>query len=75
MYIGLMKDSWELKDLVSVGPATLKDFDDLGITLMEQLIDKDARELFENLQLIKEQKLDPNSVDLYRFRLSATGVG
>ena len=61
-----MTDERKLIDLTSVGPATLADFEDLGITEVEHLIDKDARELFERLQRHKGQKLDPCCEDVYR---------
>jgi nucleotidyltransferase/DNA polymerase involved in DNA repair len=61
-----MNKQCKLTDLVSVGPATLGDFDDLGITEIEHLVDKDARELFEQLQEIKGQKLDRCCEDVFR---------
>jgi len=61
-----VNDNRKLKDLTSVGPATLADFEDLGITEVEQLIDKDASELFRSLQRLKGQKLDPCCEDVFR---------
>ncbi len=61
-----MADKRTLIDLVSVGPATLVDFEDLGITEVEHLLDKDARELFESLQQLKGQRVDPCCEDVFR---------
>jgi hypothetical protein len=55
-----------LIDLTSVGPATLVDFEDLGITEVEHLVDKNARTLFKELQLLKGQRLDPCCEDVFR---------
>ena len=61
-----MSDNRQLLDLISVGPATLADLEDLGITEVEHLINKDARELFEQLQEIKGRRLDPCCEDVFR---------
>ena len=61
-----MTDSRKLSDLVSVGPATLRDLEDLGITEVSHLIDRDAIELFDQLQEIKGQKLDRCCQDVFR---------
>lgn len=61
-----MVDKRRLRDLTSVGPATLADFEDLGITEVDHLIDKDARELFERLQQLRGQKVDPCCEDVFR---------
>jgi hypothetical protein len=61
-----MTDIRELIELTSVGPATLADLEDLGITEVDHLIDKSAGELFEELQQLKGQKLDPCCEDVFR---------
>ena len=61
-----MTDGRQLQDLISVGPATLADLRELGIAKIEQLIDKDAVELFNQLQQIKGQKLDRCCEDVFR---------
>lgn len=61
-----MTETRKLTDLVSVGPATAAGFEDLGITEVEQLIDKDATELFEQLQQLKGQKVDRCCEDVFR---------
>ena len=61
-----MDDERKLKDLVSVGPAFLALFEDLGITEVEHLITCDARELFQRLQQLKGQRYDPCCEDVFR---------
>ncbi len=61
-----MTEKRKLIDLVSVGPATLADFGDLGITEVEQLITADHHNLFQRLQQLKGQKLDPCCEDVFR---------
>ena len=55
-----------LIDLVSVGPATVADFEDLGITEVEHLLDKNAHELWERLGEIKGARVDPCCEDVFR---------
>ncbi|MCH7879505.1 MAG: hypothetical protein IH914_09365, partial [candidate division Zixibacteria bacterium] len=52
-------DMRALSDLESVGPATLSDLEELGITEVLHLLDKDARDLFTSLQKLKGRRLDP----------------
>lgn len=62
-----MTDPRKLIDLVSVGPAILADFEDLGITEVEHLIKQDAVDLFERLKEIKGLKyLDRCCEDVFR---------
>ena len=65
-YCTPMTDSRKLIDLVSVGPATVADFDELGITKVRQLVGKDASKLFIRLQRIRGQKLDPCCQDVFQ---------
>lgn len=64
--IAFVADKRRLSDLTSVGPATLADFEDLGITEVDHLINKDARELFERLQQLRGRKVDPCCEDVFR---------
>jgi predicted RecB family nuclease len=41
-----MKNTRELKDLISIGPAMLRDFKLLGIRSVEQLAKQDAKKLY-----------------------------
>lgn len=61
-----MAEKRKLIDLVSVGPATLADFRELGITEVQQLKTADHRELFQRLQKLKGQKIDPCCEDVFR---------
>ena len=61
-----MADTRQLKDLVSVGPATLADFEQLGITNVGQLARQNADKLFTRLQYIKGEPLDPCCHDVFR---------
>ena len=56
----------ELIDLVSVGPAVLECLEDLGITEVAQLVDKDATELYEELKVIRKVRIDPCVHDVFR---------
>ena len=58
------KESRQLKDLYSVGPATIRDLKLLGITRVEQLAGKDARELYERLGKLMGKRCDPCMLDV-----------
>ena len=59
-------DKRALSDLESVGPATLSDLEELGITEVSHLLNKDARDLFTNLQKLKGRRLDSCCEDVFR---------
>jgi hypothetical protein len=61
-----MSDNRKLADLVSVGKATLADFEKLRITSVSQLARQDADRLFARLQLIKGHPVDPCCHDVFR---------
>lgn len=65
-YIVAMTDKRKLIDLVSVGPATVADLEDLGITEVEHLINKDARDLFGRLHELRGARVDPCVEDVFR---------
>jgi len=54
-----------LKDLVSIGPAALKDFEVLGIETLEQLAQCDARSLYEKLGELTSGLHDPCVEDVF----------
>ncbi len=54
-----------LKDLVSVGPAPLKDFDVLGIKTINQLAKQDAHALYKKLCKMTQVKHDPCAEDVF----------
>jgi nucleotidyltransferase/DNA polymerase involved in DNA repair len=45
----MKKDSRELKDLISIGPAMLRDFELLKIRTVEQLAKQDPKKLYARL--------------------------
>ncbi len=61
-----MTDDRTLKDLISVGPATIEDFNLLGINTVNDLIGKDPEFLFEELEKKRSQKMDICCLDVFR---------
>ena len=59
------KESRQLRDLYSVGPATVRDLKLLGITRVEQLVGRDARELYERLGRLSGKRYDPCVLDVF----------
>jgi hypothetical protein len=53
-----------LRDLYSVGPATVCDLKCLGITRVEQLVGKDARKLYDRLGRLSGKRYDPCVLDV-----------
>lgn len=60
-----MHKARKLGDLVSVGPATLKDFALLGINTVSKLAKQEPRTLYENLSKITGIKQDPCVEDVF----------
>jgi hypothetical protein len=58
-------DSRALADLGSVGPATLRDLEILGIRSVAQLAAKEPRELYERLCIATEAVHDPCCEDVF----------
>ena len=58
------KETRQLRDLYSVGPATVRDLKTLGITRVEQLAGKDARELYDRLGRLSGKRCDPCMMDV-----------
>jgi len=61
-----MKDNRKLLDLVSVGPATVRDLAKMGITRVDQLRDQDAVEMCLRLHKITQERVDPCVEDVFR---------
>jgi hypothetical protein len=59
------KEPRQLRDLYSVGPATVRDLKLLGITRVEQLVGKDARKLYERLGRLSGKRYDPCVLDVF----------
>jgi hypothetical protein len=55
-----------LKDLVSVGPATVGDFHQLGIFSVEALVGQDPVVLKERLEALTGHRQDPCVEDVFR---------
>ncbi len=54
-----------LRDLVSVGPAALRDFEMLGVRSVAQLARADANELYERLCRVTGQRHDICCLDVF----------
>jgi nucleotidyltransferase/DNA polymerase involved in DNA repair len=61
-----MKDNRELADLVSVGPATLRDFDRLGIRTVAELARRSPEKLYEQLCAVTGRSHDICLLDVFR---------
>src|SRR4029077_1250124 len=55
----------ELKDLISIGPAMLRDFEILGIRSVAQLATQDPRKLYEKLGRLARQHQDICVLDTF----------
>jgi hypothetical protein len=55
-----------LQDLISIGPAMLRDFDLLGIHSVSQLAKQQPKKLYDDLCRITGQKLDICCLDVFR---------
>jgi hypothetical protein len=58
------KETRQLRDLYSVGPATVRDLKALGITRVEQLLGQDARKLYDRLCKLTGKRCDPCMMDV-----------
>ena len=61
----MQKKFGQLKDLVSVGPATLEDFEILGIRSVGQLRVRSPQRMYQALCRYKGQRLDPCCLDVF----------
>jgi len=55
----------ELKDLVSIGPAMLEDFELLGIHSVAQLKTRNPQRMYRDLCRIRKQVIDPCCLDTF----------
>jgi len=60
----------QLRDLVSVGPATVRDLEDLGITEIDHLCDKDAESLYQELQQLRGGYVDICCRDVFEAAIA-----
>lgn len=62
----MKKDSRELKDLISIGPAMLRDFALLKIRTVEQLANQDPKKLYARLGRVAKRHQDICVLDTFR---------
>jgi len=62
----MLTNERKLRDLVSVGPAMLHDFELLGIASVAQLSKRSPERLYEKLCQIKRQPQDICCLDVFR---------
>ena len=55
----------ELKDLISIGPAMLRDFELLGIRSVAQLAKQDPKKLYDKLGRVAKQHQDICVLDVF----------
>src|SRR5262245_46701551 len=55
----------QLRDLVSIGPAMLKDFELLGISSVGQLRRRSPQRMYKELCRLRGQRLDPCCLDVF----------
>lgn len=54
-----------LQELISIGPAMLRDFDLLGIRSVAQLAEQDPRKMYSRLERLTSQRQDPCVLDTF----------
>lgn len=60
-----MPSQRRLQDLISVGPAMLRDFDQLGIHSVPQLAKQDPKKMYARLERLTGQRQDPCVLDTF----------
>jgi nucleotidyltransferase/DNA polymerase involved in DNA repair len=55
----------QLRDLVSIGPAMLKDFELLGISSVAQLRRRSPQRMYKELCRLRGRRLDPCCLDVF----------
>jgi len=58
--------SRQLKDLISIGPAMLRDFEMLKIHSVAELAKSDPRRMYDQLCRISGERQDPCVLDVFR---------
>ena len=61
-----MPEARQLCDLVSIGPAMLKDFEKLGIRTVRELARRNPEKLYEQLCMATRQRQDICCLDVFR---------
>lgn len=60
-----MATARQLGDLISIGPAMLRDFDQLGIRSVAQLAKQDPNKMYKRLERLTGQRVDPCVLDTF----------
>ena len=55
----------QLEDLISIGPAMLRDFDQLGIGSVTQLAKQDPQKMYARLGRLTGKRVDPCVLDTF----------
>jgi hypothetical protein len=55
----------QLADLISIGPAMLRDFDQLGVRSVAQLAKQDPKKMYARLERLTGQRVDPCVLDTF----------
>ena len=55
----------QLGDLISIGPAMLRDFEQLGIRSVAQLAKQDPNKMYKRLERIAGKRMDPCVLDTF----------
>ena len=61
----MQTETRQLKDLVSVGPAMLEDFELLGVQTVAQLRRRNPQRMYRELCRIRGQRIDPCCLDTF----------
>jgi nucleotidyltransferase/DNA polymerase involved in DNA repair len=61
----MQTETRQLKDLVSVGPAMLEDFELLGVRTVTQLRRRSPERMYRRLCRIRGQRIDPCCLDTF----------
>jgi len=61
----MQAETRQLKDLVSVGPAMLEDFELLGVQTVAQLRRRNPQRMYRELCRIRGQRIDPCCLDTF----------
>jgi hypothetical protein len=65
IFMTQMASRRELQDLISVGPAILRDFQMLGVKTVAQISRREPREMYEQLCSLTGQRQDPCVLDTF----------
>ncbi len=65
--------TWQLGDLISVGPAMLRDFELLGIRSMAQLARQNPRRMYEKLGRVTRRHQDICVLDVFCAAVAQAG--